>query len=81
MEARDIITLILMVVYIGMLFYGRKYRDNQNYTIALQFLQAALWAAVAILNWDQVHMITRIVYILVAVLSLFNGVIGLRNRK
>lgn len=81
MEARDIITLILMVVYIGMLFYGRKYKDNQNYTITLQFLQAALWAAVAILNWDQVHMITRIVYILVAVLSLFNGVIGLRNRK
>lgn len=81
MEARDIITLLLMAVYIGLLFYGRKHKDNQNYTIVLQFVQAALWTAVAILNWNQVHTITRVVYILVAVLSLLNGVIGLWNRK
>ena len=76
----SILLSIGLVVYIILLIISCKNKDNKKIQIATQLVQGALWTLLAVDNWQNGHMITRIVYVAIVVLS-FAGVVHLVVKK
>lgn len=76
----SILLSIGLVVYIILLIISCKYKGNKKIQIATQLVQGALWTLLAVDNWQNGHLITLIVYVVIIVLS-FAGVVHLVVKK
>ena len=72
----SILLSIGLVVYIILLIIS----CNKKIQIATQLVQGALWTLLAVDNWQNGHLITLIVYVVIIVLS-FAGVVHLVVKK
>ena len=61
-------SIIILLLYIGLLIAQRRNKGSVKLTAAVQALQAILWGLIAIDNWADSHTATRIAYLLVIVL-------------
>lgn len=76
----SILLSIGLVVYIILLIISCKNKGNKKIQIATQLVQGALWTLLAVYNWQNGHLITLIVYVVIIVLS-FAGVVHLVVKK
>ena len=63
-----------------LLIISCKNKGNKKIQIATQLVQGALWTLLAVDNWQDGHLITLIVYVVIIVLS-FAGVVHLVVKK
>lgn len=64
-----ILLLILFAVYILTILGGRKYKKNSVWKKAAKGIQALLWIAIAVLNWNSGGMLMRVLYGIIVVCS------------
>lgn len=76
----SILLSIGLVVYIILLIISCKNKGNKKIQIATQLVQGALWTLLVVDNWQNGHLITLIVYVVIIVLS-FAGVVHLVVKK
>lgn len=72
---------VVLIVYIILLIAQHKNRDNLKIDIATQVAQGLLWIIIAIDNWNDVHLIMRVAYVIVILLLLMKIVESIRNRN
>ena len=70
----SILLSIGLVVYIILLIISCKNKGNKKIQIATQLVQGALWTLLAVANWQNGHLITLIVYVVIIVLSFAGAV-------
>lgn len=76
----SILMSIGLVVYIILLIISCKNKGNKKIQIATQLVQGALWTLLVVDNWQNGHLITLIVYVVIIVFS-FAGVVHLVVKK
>lgn len=75
------ITIGLLIIYVGMLIYGRKRTDDYRFNALTQFLQAGIWVLIMINTWNDIPASVKILYVAIALISAGSGIwVLLRHR-
>lgn len=72
---------VVLIVYIILLIAQHKNKDNLKIDIATQVAQGLLWIIIALDSWNDAHLILRITYVLIVLLSLMKIFDTIRNRN
>ena len=65
-----LLSIIILLLYIGLLIAQRRNKGSVKLTAAVQALQAILWGLIAIDNWADSQTATRIAYLVIVLFSL-----------
>ena len=76
-----VLLVILLVIYIALWIARFQKKASLKLEGAVQIVQGALWALIAIENWDERSMIVRIVYLFLVCASFIVGVKALHESK
>lgn len=76
-----VITIGLLIIYVGMLIYGRKHTDDYRFNALTQFLQAGIWVLIMINTWNDIPASVKILYVAITLISAGSGIwVLLRHR-
>lgn len=65
------ILLIAIVIIYGILLYLRYKNDNPKINISINLLQGILWIILLVDSWQNIHLIWKTIYCLLAAISFF----------
>lgn len=68
-----ILLIIVLIVYLVLLITRYKKKNNFKINGAIQIIQGIMWALIAIDSWTTSHVVLRIAYIIIILLSLVAG--------
>ncbi|MCB6415701.1 hypothetical protein LI221_11610 [Faecalimonas umbilicata] len=71
-----ILLVIILIIYIVLLIVGHK-NNNMKINAIVQGVQGILWTLIAVANWADSHIVIKILYVMIIILSFIAGIRGI----
>lgn len=68
-----ILLAIILVIYIILLITRHK-NDKSKITVAVQVVQGIMWTLIAAIHWAGSHIVIKVVYVMIILLSFIAGI-------